>query len=117
MTCEPPFMMLDEDCLEEIFKLLRPERGLRSLSLTSKWMRSRCKRILFERSFGHAHDIDMPDRLPPPTVWPYIRQYLDRGLTQPLPCLLTASAAHRAGGHLLLKSDVIAQVSRTARVL
>ncbi|KAI0350381.1 hypothetical protein OH77DRAFT_1075464 [Trametes cingulata] len=79
MTCETPFMMLDQDCLEEIFKLLRPGHGLRPLSLTSKWMRSRCKRILFERSFGHAHNIYKPDRLPSPSIWPYIRSLVLRG--------------------------------------
>ncbi|KAI0370702.1 hypothetical protein BV20DRAFT_943411 [Pilatotrama ljubarskyi] len=72
-------MMLNEDCLEQIFKLLRPDRGLRPLSLTSKWMRSRCIGVLFERSFAYAHLINKPNRLPPPSIWPYIRSLTLRG--------------------------------------
>ncbi|KAI0350389.1 hypothetical protein OH77DRAFT_1076665 [Trametes cingulata] len=67
-------MRLNQDCLDQIFALLRPEAGLRPLSLTCKWVRSRSMPILFERCLAFADKLhEMADGFPPPCVWPYIR--------------------------------------------
>ncbi|KAI0350387.1 hypothetical protein OH77DRAFT_1430992 [Trametes cingulata] len=68
--------VLNEDCLLQIFALLRPEGGLQPLSLTCKWIREACLQVLFERVYAEIIDVRLRyprPGLPPSSLWPHIR--------------------------------------------
>ncbi|KAI0350385.1 hypothetical protein OH77DRAFT_1075704 [Trametes cingulata] len=67
--------VLNRDCLLQIFALLRPQGGLRPLSLTCRWLRESCMEVLFERTFADVALLQYcpPGGFPPPCLWPYLR--------------------------------------------
>ncbi|KAI1792121.1 hypothetical protein LXA43DRAFT_887951, partial [Ganoderma leucocontextum] len=57
---------LHEDVLVQIFELLRPDRGLRSLSATCKSIRGACAPLLFKHCVINIEMPMVPERLLPP---------------------------------------------------
>ncbi|OSD07119.1 hypothetical protein PYCCODRAFT_1431301 [Trametes coccinea BRFM310] len=70
---------LDEDVLLQIFEELRPEHGLRPLSLTCKWVRESVKPVLFRSCRQDALCLDW-ELFVPRQLWPYIQNLLFHGI-------------------------------------
>ncbi|KAL7281431.1 hypothetical protein ACG7TL_004744 [Trametes sanguinea] len=59
-----PLERLSYDILERIYEYLRPNRGLRAISTTCKWVRESCKPVYFKRSMTQANAITKEQFLP-----------------------------------------------------
>ncbi|OSC96951.1 hypothetical protein PYCCODRAFT_1481622 [Trametes coccinea BRFM310] len=70
----PTIRVLDDDCLQLIFSLLRPGGYLRPLSLTCKRLRETCLNVLFARCMAVVDSLEDPAQcFPPPELWRYVR--------------------------------------------
>ncbi|KAI1788691.1 hypothetical protein LXA43DRAFT_894250 [Ganoderma leucocontextum] len=64
---------LHEDVLVQIFELLRPDRGLHSLSATCKSIRGACTPLLFKHCVVNVDMPMVPKRLLPPVLRPHCK--------------------------------------------
>ncbi|KAI9064722.1 hypothetical protein FKP32DRAFT_1569305 [Trametes sanguinea] len=78
---------LNDDVLRIIFEILRPQRCLRPLSITCRWIRDACCPVLFERCSLQSRAVDRPKEptfIPRP-LWVYVRSvYVRRPLNPSL---------------------------------
>ncbi|CDO69231.1 hypothetical protein BN946_scf185042.g133 [Trametes cinnabarina] len=73
---------LDDDVLLQIYEELRPDEGLRPLSLTCKWVRESVKPVLFTSVYQAAESVTW-EQFIPRHLWPYIQKVCFLGVWLP----------------------------------
>ncbi|KAH9830275.1 uncharacterized protein C8Q71DRAFT_372158 [Rhodofomes roseus] len=66
------FRHLNTDVLLQLFEHLRPDRGLRSLSMSCRWIRQETAPVLFRSCLVIAKRPICAERFLPPSLWPYV---------------------------------------------